>query len=62
MLTSEFRLDRAEACEHRADDCADPGQRLEWLRMANEWRLAAEPPRPPPVESVGGPTHPRTAP
>ena len=34
MLTSEFCLDRAEACEHRADDCADPGEEDEMCQLA----------------------------
>ncbi|HEY8572781.1 hypothetical protein [Phenylobacterium sp.] len=39
MLTPEFCLGRAEECELRAEEFADPALRREWLRMAAEWRV-----------------------
>jgi len=36
-----YCLERAEECDLRAAELADPRQRLEWLRMGAEWRVAA---------------------
>ena len=41
MLSADFCLSKAEECELAAQKTTSPDLRLEWLRIANEWRVAA---------------------
>lgn len=41
MLPRAFCMAKALECELNAGQVADPTTAREWLRMANEWRLAA---------------------